>query len=456
MVSCRLIEEVKLSSVVPATITGEDKMSHRLKNMDLLMKVHYITTVHFFNREAVEGLSIQDLKKPMFEWLDLYYPICGRIRRHHDGDGGRPYVKCNDSGVRIVEASCSSKTVDEWLESMDGGDHHRLLVYHQPLAHDLGFTPLVFLQFTKFKCGGLCVGMSWAHILGDAFSASKCINTWGNIFMPPNHTTLPPHVLHMTSTSPSIGHHLGTTSTFLPRSVKLLDRPSLGDSWFITPNNHSKMQMHTFHLKDIMSSSNFMMISKDHVNKLVEPFHVISAIIWISLSKIRGSISNSLEPNIVTIVANKKGFDVSDEMILGNTHQVIGIVEAQSSSVKDADPLELAKLIAEKFEDETIMIEKLLMEKENHDQNETIDFVVYGGANLTFVNFEQVDLYGLRVKRKGPVFANLSIGGVGDEGAVFVLPSGPEDGCGRIVNVILPEDQLQDLKTDLQVEWGIF
>lgn len=137
-----LIYDIRLSTVVPASITGEDKI-HELTAMDLAVKLHHITTVHFFAGEATEGLTIQDFKKPMFQWLQLYYPICGRVRRH---DGGRPFVKCNDSGVRIVEAKCA-KTVAEWLETASGGDHHLRLVYHQPLlAHDFGFTPLVFLQ----------------------------------------------------------------------------------------------------------------------------------------------------------------------------------------------------------------------------------------------------------------------------------------------------------------------
>ncbi|KAL0308101.1 UNVERIFIED_CONTAM: protein ECERIFERUM 2 [Sesamum angustifolium] len=229
-----LIYDIKLSTVVPASITAEGK-TRELTNVDLAMKLHYITTVHFFGGDAAEGLGIQDLKKPMFHWLQPYYSICGRIRRH-DG-GGRPFIKCNDSGVRIVEAKCA-KTVDEWVETVNGGDHHRLLVYKQPVvADDFGFTPLVFLQFTVFKCGGMCVGMGWAHILGDAFSATECINMWGKFMA---NRTPPPHVLN----TPPIIHNLETASSC--RSLKLLD--PLGDNW-LTPN-HLKMQMNTFHLTE--------------------------------------------------------------------------------------------------------------------------------------------------------------------------------------------------------------
>ncbi|GER47803.1 HXXXD-type acyl-transferase family protein [Striga asiatica] len=139
-----LIFDIKLSTVVPASITGEDKV-REFTAADLAVKLHHITTVHFFSPEAAAGLSVQDLKAPMFQWLQLYYPISGRIRRHKAG--GRPFVKCNDSGVRIVEAKCAT-TVEKWLAAE--GSHGRL-VYRQPmLARDLGFTPLVILQVRTY------------------------------------------------------------------------------------------------------------------------------------------------------------------------------------------------------------------------------------------------------------------------------------------------------------------
>ncbi|KAK6116086.1 hypothetical protein DH2020_008355 [Rehmannia glutinosa] len=426
----KLIRDIKLSTVVPACITGEDK-AHEFTDMDLAMKLHYITTVHFFGGDAAEGLSIQDLKTPMFQWLQHYYPICGRIRRR-DGDcggGGRPFVKCNDSGVRIVEAKCD-KTVAEWLAVVGGGDRHRLLVYHQRLlARDFGFTPLVFLQLTKFKCGGLSVGMRWAHVLGDAFSASECINTWGKIMANPK---APRQFLD----APNVIHRFDTSSPpSFCRSVKLLD--PLGDNW-LTPNNF-KMQMHTFHITEKQINNMLSGQNKNKYNK-VKPFELISAIVWKSMAKIRGNNNNK----IIT-VCKKRDFDhASLEFELsGNTHQAIGIVEAPTTSlIVESAFLEIAKMIGEKFVDETNMIAKRM-----EGENGNADFLVYG-SNLTFVDLEEVNLWGLKLKGKGPVFADLSIGGVGDEGAVVVV----RNGGGKIVNVILPDDQLEHLKNELRVE----
>lgn len=139
-----LVYDVRLSSVVPASITGEDKV-HELTNMDLIMKLHYLRGIYFFNSDAAQGLAIHDLKKPMFECLDLYSPLSGRIRK---SENGVPFIKCNDSGVRIVEAKCS-KTLNEWLELNDFSLNDQL-IYHQSLGPDSGFTPLVFVQVSYF------------------------------------------------------------------------------------------------------------------------------------------------------------------------------------------------------------------------------------------------------------------------------------------------------------------
>ncbi|CAK9186587.1 unnamed protein product [Ilex paraguariensis] len=129
-----------LSSVVPASVTGEDKVQE-LTNMDLAMKLHYLRGLYFFKNDAVRGLDISDLKKYMFQCLVFYYPTTGRIRR---SENGRPFIKCNDTGVRIVEAQCS-KTVDEWMDMKDDSLNDQLL-YSHVLGPDLGFSPLVFIQ----------------------------------------------------------------------------------------------------------------------------------------------------------------------------------------------------------------------------------------------------------------------------------------------------------------------
>lgn len=411
-----------LSTVVPATVTGGDRC-HKLTDVDLAMKLHYLRGLYFFSSDAVEGLTISDFKKPMFQWLDLYHTVSGRVRR---SENGRPVVKCNDGGVRIVEAH-SRRTLEEWL-AVDKHSLQQQLVYSQALGPDLSFSPLVYLQFTWLKCGGLSVGLSWAHVLGDAFSASQFMNTWGQIlsgYPLPQSLSMP---IRAESNSPPA----------LPEKLLSLKRTEpVGDLW-VTANS-CKMETHSFHI----TSKQLRHLQSTTCK--IQPFEAISAIIWKSLAKIR----KEWEPRIVTIC--RKNSQRKENEFPSNG-QMIGTVETDFS-VAESDLAELGTLIAEKTRDEERAIEGGTVVESARS-----DFVMYG-SNLTFVNLEEAEIYGLEVKGHRPVFANYTLAGVGEEGVVLVSPR-PENGekgggGGRTVTVILPEEELGELKNELNMECGI-
>ncbi|KAM3338065.1 protein ECERIFERUM 2 [Capsicum galapagoense] len=438
----KVISDVRISSVVPAKITVDDKIHHELTNMDIIMKLHYIKALYFFKNDVVQGLHIHDLKLPMFQLLQLYYETSGRIRRSNDdNDGGRPYIKCNDSGVRIVEAKCKSKTIDEWLMDMNIDASYEELVYHQVLGPDLGFSPLVFIQFTWFKCGGMSIGLSWAHVLGDAFSASNFLNMWAQIM---DGQPSPQFLDKSTRTNKLINNPILSTVKKLPFSLKRVD--PVGNHWKLT--NTCKMQSHSFHI----TQKKLNQLVSNVCGTKVKPFDVICATIWKFLANVRREYSS--EPKIVTIILrDDNSCDRVTTEVSSNSQVMISIVEASDIKVFEADTSELAELIAEKTEDETRVVEEL-MEKENG----VSDFVVYG-ANLTFVNLEELRIYDLELRGKKPSFASYNISGVGDEGVVLVLP-GPKSlngkEGGKIVNVNLPKGQIEGLKNEMRKELGIF
>ncbi|KAL6179316.1 hypothetical protein ACLB2K_050832 [Fragaria x ananassa] len=435
----RTKSRMRLSSVVPATVTAEEHKVHELTNMDLALKLHYIKGVYFFSR--VEGVTSYDLKKPMFQLLQLYFPAAGRIRR---SENGRPFIKCNDSGVRIVEARCD-ETVDEWLAMALGDDHDSsfdVLAYKQALGDldQLDISPLVFLQFTWFKCGGMSVGVSWANVLGDAFSASTFINLWGKIMADP----VPHKSLHIPPDSAKSKLPLSVHPNLItPSFLKRVD--SVGDLWF-APNN-CKMKTHTFHVH-AEKINHFLSDQKPKVSA----FEVLSAIIWKSLSKIK---ENAEETRMVSLCKNKSG---ERKLEFPSNEMVWSTVEADFW-VGEAEVSELVELIFNRRKYENDMIEEM-MGHDNEGGEESSDFIAYG-AKLTFVNLEEIEIYELELKGQKPVYANYSINGAGDEGVVLVLP-GPK--CGkegndvdgdRIVTVVLPENQLAHLKVELQKNWNI-
>ncbi|KAK7311677.1 hypothetical protein RJT34_09966 [Clitoria ternatea] len=419
----------RISTVVPATPRGDQNGAYQLNYMDLLMKLHYIRPVFFFNSEAVRGLSISDLKEPMFPLLDPYSHVSGRIRI---SESGRPFLKCNDAGVRIAESHCE-RSLQEWFDE-NGSCSFDGLVHDHVLGPDLGFSPLVFVKFTWFKCGGLSVGLSWAHVLGDAFSALNFITKWSQVLAgqaPPKSLQLPNHP------EPKISPNSIYENP--PTSIKRAT--IIGDYWLASSD--SNVAIHSFHLT---SKQLHQLVTIDATNKTKPSsyFEIISALVWKCIANTREDFG----PKVVTVCKSTSNRAQNE---FPTNDLVLSKIEVDVS-VGKCDISDLANVIAEKNIVENHVMKKVVEQGEGKE-----DFIVYG-ANLTFVDLEEGDIYGVKLNGQKPIMANCTFRGVGDQGVVLVLPA-PEDkegdGNGRIVTVSLPKKELQKLKHKLEGEWGV-
>ncbi|XP_042487734.1 protein ECERIFERUM 26-like [Macadamia integrifolia] len=418
-----LISGVRLSSVGPARVTGTDVI-HEPTSMDLAMKLHYIRAVYYFRSSSVEGLGLYTIKEAMFRWFNLYPHTCGRFRR---SDSGHPFIKCNDCGARFIEAQCS-KTLDEWLE-MKECSLHNLLVSNQVLGPDLGFSPSILIQMTTFQCGGVALSFSWAHVLGDAFSLSEFLYLWSQIMaghQPPN-SPLPKPETKASKSKNSSGFAVE------PLSVKRVE--PVGDHWIAA--NTGKMENYSF---QITAQQLKVMISKMFQTSQIRPFEFLSAVFWKYLARIR----EGSEPKTVTI--SRKDSHNREKGTLCN-NQIINTVQAYFS-VAEANPKDLVELIMEQKIDEKRKIEELV------EQDGGLSDLIMYGANLTFLDLEEADLYGLELKKEKPVFVNYTIDGVGDEGLILVMKA-PSGAGSWTVTVILPENEILKLNDELQREWSI-
>ncbi|KAJ8440071.1 hypothetical protein Cgig2_025270 [Carnegiea gigantea] len=439
----KLVYDMKFSSVVPGRVTGDNK-SHELKPIDLAMKLHYIKGLYFFRNNKTNNnnndnndndslISLVEFKKPMFEWLVSYFMTCGRIRLSSDPEA-RPILKLNDAGIRLVEAR-SSKTVHEWLAMEGLPSLQDQLVYGHALGPELGFSPLAFIQVTWFKCGGISVGLYWAHVLGDVFSASAFMNVLGQHLQGKKAQVLayPDHLRpEYPLASPSQE----------PLSLKRVD--SVGDYW--APATNCKMGTHFFKLS---STQLAQLVSKVHgpnedEQGMAKCFEVISAIMWKTLAKIR----KDLEPRVVTVCRPKS---LDRDHAIPHNGQVISTLMVNFSA-SNVDVLELMSMITESKVDESNIIEEVV-EKDNGKFN----YIIYG-ANLTLVDMEDANIYGFKVEGQCPIFANYTIGGVGEGGSILVLPGAKDEktrdnNSGKVIVVTLPEYELEPLKNELKKEW---
>ncbi|XP_062185083.1 protein ECERIFERUM 26-like [Phragmites australis] len=403
----------RLSTVVPGSVTGE--VDYELSGADLAFKLHYLRGVYYYAAgDVVRSLITKVLKDPMFPWLDAYYPIAGRVRRAEEADGGarRPYIKCNDCGVRIVEAKCD-RAMDEWLRD-DAPDRLRQLCYDKVLGPELFFSPLLYVQITNFKCGGLALGFSWAHLIGDVASATTCFNKWAQILngQKPDATVLTP------ANRPQ-GH--SPAGAAAPRSVKQVG--PIEDYWLVPAA--CEMACYSFHVTEPMLKK-----LQQQGRHAAGTFELVSALLWQTVARIRATKEVTTVTVVKTCAAARSRRSLANE-------QKVGYVEAAGSSPAKADVAELAALLAKSVVDETAAVAAF-----------PGDVLIYGGANLTFVDMEQADVYGLEIKGQRPAHVEYGMDGVGEEGAVLVQPDA--DGRGRLVTAVLPRDDVESLRAALR------
>ncbi|KAL9261448.1 ECERIFERUM 26-like protein [Drosera capensis] len=340
-----LIYDVRITSVGPQSVTGN--YTYEPTNMDLAMKLHYIRVVYFFrSQELIKGLTPPMLKESIFTWLGYYYETCGRFRRSEETR--RPYIKCNDCGMSLIEAK-SEKTVDEWI-AMKDSSAHRVLVPDQVIGPELTFSPTTLMQMTFLGCGGIAIGLSWAHVLGDAFSLAQYMNAWAGLML----------------------------------NIRPIHRPDL-----------SKCQPRSDKFPSPIPAQDG---SGPLAMKKVGP-----VVVWHAIGKSRG---DGTEPTVVTIIKkNVETRPTSTRDGLSNS-QLVGTVKLDFSVAK-ADPKHLAALIHDGVVDERAQIVDL-----EGKEDGTTDFIIYG-RNLTLVNWEDVSLYGSIISESSQLFRRWHRGGRG-------------------------------------------
>lgn len=273
----------------------------------------------------------------------------------------------------------------------------------------------------------MAVGFSWAHLLGDAVSASNFINLWGQLLS--GKEIAKTFQLHSLQNEPE-NSVAPLQDSVLPSSFKQVKQ--VGDFWL----NSNFRRMATFSIELTAANLNDL---QTRISTKISIFETITALLWQNIAKIRAE----KEPKLVTVCKNSS---IERNGILSNQLKVKTVV-ANPSPAK-AELLELAKLINKEGIDEMKEIQELV-----NRQSEKLDVILYG-SNLTFVDMESINFYGLELKGQKPVHAECSIDGVGDEGAVLVLQGHVRTG-GRVISLILPEEEIPQLKELLKTDWSI-
>lgn len=148
-----------------------------LTESDQIGVLTHVPTIYFY-RPSQNWLHsnhtiFTTLQTSLAKALVYFYPLAGRLRQL---DGARFELDCNNSGAQLIEAE-SYATLDDLR---DFTDFHHLIPkfnYSSPIEE----IPLLTIQITKFRCGGITLGYSISHAVVDGRSALHFISEWARL-----------------------------------------------------------------------------------------------------------------------------------------------------------------------------------------------------------------------------------------------------------------------------------
>ncbi|KAF8388109.1 hypothetical protein HHK36_026775 [Tetracentron sinense] len=421
--------------------------SYPLSVLDHAMGLHSLHVVFYFRQIESNDFDLGRLRESLSEVLTYYPVVTGRLKRGEDGNWE---VKCNDAGVRVLNAKVST-TLDEWLRSADGSEERDLTVWDD-MPEDPDIWSPFRIQINDFEGGGLAIGLSCTHMQADPLCATLIFKSWTDSYR------------GVAITHPPFFHPPGFRGRTSPitntNSTKYYAAKSK-----LEPPSSAKMSTATFCFSDTMIKKCLSELHDQCPD--ATPYDLLAALFWSRVEHAKSLThdrTNSLSICIdfrklmqarfpFGFFGNALHFSLvssdSREMDEGGLGYVVGLVNRHFSSLNE-----------EEFWSAIDWFES----QKGEGGKFAAPFRMYG-PELTCINMEhmiipswpswsthvstcQTLLYAAMFEKdKKPVHVSYQVGNVEGEGLILVLPS-PEEGLGRSVMVTLPEDLTAKLCDD--------
>ncbi|CAN1249777.1 Protein ECERIFERUM 26-like [Linum perenne] len=430
---------------------------HSLSVLDRLMGdsshlkiVYYLRTPPDHKYESGEITKM--LRESVSETLNFFPIVTGRLLKEQDGN--KWMIRCNDAGIRMVEATAQG-SVDQWLSHVDR-DKEMKLLHWEPMFHKPYFWSTFYIQVTEFERGGVAIGLSCFHLLLDPVCATMFIKSWadiashGKLIAPPFFHALPsPKPFHKLSTSTNanlINHYQNTAATYQTN-----------------PDLISQKQGNT-----TMTSSSFTTISFSFTDSMVRscmdmartptgsPFEALTGLFWLILSKVKCKTDKLMDMSICLDARQVLGLDrgfFGNCMIHNKVQYCSSGGELSLVSLPTAAAA-IGEAVEEIMDPSSVMslIEWLKCNDIGDDGQERFEPVspMNGGdCELVCIGLEGVEPYSVKFGDGfEPVQVSYHVEPIGDgKWHVVILPGNVGGGgeMGRVVMVTVPKELVGNL-----------
>ncbi|KAL7145699.1 hypothetical protein ABFS83_07G104800 [Erythranthe nasuta] len=171
------INIVSSKLIKPCTPTPQNLNKYKISFLDERLPPVNTRTIFFYDpilsNNRKQQIMLQ-LAESLSEILPKFYPLAGRYIKN---DG---FVDCSDQGVEFVEAEAIDDDVDfnDLVSKMEMEELNLLLSRTPHQIDESPKDPLLSIQVTEFKCGGLAIGVSVSHRIFDGYSFGMFVDAW--------------------------------------------------------------------------------------------------------------------------------------------------------------------------------------------------------------------------------------------------------------------------------------
>ncbi|KAI3470293.1 hypothetical protein Pfo_026956 [Paulownia fortunei] len=156
--------------IKPSTPTPQNLSKYKISFIDELSPPMNMGVILFYPSTP----KALHLEESLAKILPHFYPLAGRyIKKDH-------LVDCSDQGAQFVEAEAVDVQLLDLVEEMKTEQLNDLLPHQFYQVDEAATDPLLSIQITKFKCGGLVISVSVSHRIFDASSVGTLIAAWTN------------------------------------------------------------------------------------------------------------------------------------------------------------------------------------------------------------------------------------------------------------------------------------
>ncbi|KAJ0874455.1 putative deacetylvindoline O-acetyltransferase [Helianthus annuus] len=180
-----LFQRRKLHTIIsremikPLSPTPSLHHTYNLSQVDLCSTHVYMPLIFYYPNNEICSLTPNDkahkIKKSLSQSLTRCYPFAGKLHTPT-----APYIDCNDEGVVFVEArndshmNMSQHINDDTVGQLfvDG------MFWQMSPPHR---ATLVGVKLNHFACGGMALGVSMSHRIGDGSTLGSFVSHWASV-----------------------------------------------------------------------------------------------------------------------------------------------------------------------------------------------------------------------------------------------------------------------------------